>query len=325
MPVPTPTPEIVDTPNSRPRPPRQPSRASKATEPAPATEQPAKAPAKKAAKKAAPKAAKKATPNPAPPPPSNEPSPTAKKAAKKAPAKRAPRAKKAQPMTVDRPPTAPDRSPSRRREPATPGIQLLRTLRAKPGFAPELLALAAVDHLGGEARWQTAWLRATYPDASAERLSRLATARFVRQAGYRGAAAALGGPAAMLMESATLAWLQARLVLHLAAAYGHDPLDPARAAELLVLQRIHPTLEVARAALAESARPTHEVPESEPSPARLAVQLGRLAGNGMARATVARLASRLLPGGAILIGALSGARSTEQLALRANRYYRSSR
>src|SRR5262249_47033550 len=113
----------------------------------------------------------------------------------------------------------------------------VRTVLAKP----ELLALTAVRRLGDEARTSTAWLRDTYPNATSDGLPRPATQRFVRRARNRGAAAGLTSPYALLPEAGGLAWLQARLVLHIAAAFGHDPTDPQRAAEILMLQRIHAT------------------------------------------------------------------------------------
>ncbi|WP_247660425.1 hypothetical protein [Micromonospora sp. D75] len=52
-------------------------------------------------------------------------------------------------------------------------------LRDHPGFAPELLALAAVDALGPRAREWVAQVRRAYPEADADGVARLATRRFV--------------------------------------------------------------------------------------------------------------------------------------------------
>jgi hypothetical protein len=51
----------------------------------------------------------------------------------------------------------------------------------------------------------------------------------------------------------TAAITHAELILHLAAAYGLDPTDPRRAADLLLITRVHPTRSDAEAAL-EAAR-----------------------------------------------------------------------
>ncbi|WP_259275884.1 hypothetical protein, partial [Micromonospora chalcea] len=123
-------------------------------------------------------------------------------------------------------------------------------LRDHPGFAPELLALAAVDALGPRARDWVAQVRRAYPEADADGVARLATRRFVRMAGTGGALAAGAGMFAPVAELAAVLWTQANLVLHLAAAYGRDPAHPDRAAELLVLTLVHPDDGTARAALA---------------------------------------------------------------------------
>ncbi|NED53829.1 hypothetical protein G3I24_23400, partial [Micromonospora aurantiaca] len=123
-------------------------------------------------------------------------------------------------------------------------------LRDHPGFAPELLALAAVDVLGPRARDWVDQVRRAYPEADADGVARLATRRFVRTAGAGGALAAGAGLFAPVAELAAVLWTQANLVLHLAAAYGRDPAHPDRAAELLVLTLVHPDDGTARAALA---------------------------------------------------------------------------
>ncbi|MFB6398261.1 hypothetical protein AAFH96_35080, partial [Polymorphospora sp. 2-325] len=105
-------------------------------------------------------------------------------------------------------------------------------------------------------------LRAEYPTATPDGLARLATRRFVRLAGAGGAVSAAAGLLAPLAELAAVAWTQTDLVLHVAAAYGHDPAHPDRAVELLVLTQVHPDETFARAALdaALGARPDGRVP-----------------------------------------------------------------
>ncbi|OIJ24252.1 hypothetical protein [Nocardioides luteus] len=95
--------------------------------------------------------------------------------------------------------------------------------RAEPGFDPE----AYVDELIRRHRW------------------------FARAQGAGGGAmiavaevpAVIGGPAAVVAAAGTailgdlvaLAWIEQRLVMHIAAAYGHDLEDPARIDEFLRL------------------------------------------------------------------------------------------
>ncbi|WP_328369028.1 hypothetical protein [Micromonospora zamorensis] len=194
-----------------------------------------------------------------------------------------------------------------------------------PGFAPELLALAAVRALGpGAADW-AGRLRARYPDAPADGLARLATRRFVRSAGAGGATAALAGIFAPLAELTSVLWTHANLVLHLAAAYGRDPAHPDRAVELLVLTQVHPDAASAEAALAAAQAAGDPVEGAWPRAAeaawRLAAPLTAQAGGWVAL----RLVARLLPGAAVLAAALGDAAAAERLASRAVAVYRPDR
>ncbi|MDG4778164.1 hypothetical protein O7614_00705 [Micromonospora sp. WMMD961] len=194
-----------------------------------------------------------------------------------------------------------------------------------PGFAPELLALAAVRALGpGAAEW-AAQLRNRYPDASADGLARLASRRFVRSAGAGGATAALAGFFAPLAELTSVLWTHANLVLHLAAAYGKDPAHPDRAVELLVLTQVHPDAASAEAALAAAQAAGEPVEEGWPRAAeaawRLAAPLTAQAGGWVAL----RLAARLLPGAAMLAAALGDAAAADRLAARTVAAYRPAR
>ncbi|MFF0470493.1 hypothetical protein ACFYPX_24020 [Micromonospora zamorensis] len=194
-----------------------------------------------------------------------------------------------------------------------------------PGFAPELLALAAVRALGpGAADW-AGRLRARYPDAPADGLARLATRRFVRSAGAGGATAALAGFFAPLAELTSVLWTHANLVLHLAAAYGRDPAHPDRAVELLVLTQVHPDAASAEAALAAAQAAGDPVEGAWPRAAeaawRLAAPLTAQAGGWVAL----RLVARLLPGAAVLAAALGDAAAAERLASRAVAAYRPDR
>ncbi|WP_253866113.1 hypothetical protein [Micromonospora sp. WMMA2032] len=198
-------------------------------------------------------------------------------------------------------------------------------LRDHPGFAPELLALAAVDALGPRARDWVEQVRRAYPQADADGVARLATRRFVRMAGTGGALAAGAGLFAPVAELTAVLWTQANLVLHLAAAYGREPAHPDRAAELLVLTSVHPDDGTARAALA-AARAADE-PADGPwgrvaeAAWRLATPVAAQAGGWLGL----RLAARLLPGAAALAAATGGTAAAERLAARAVARYRPTR
>ncbi|MGQ5260573.1 hypothetical protein ACTWLT_07440 [Micromonospora sp. ZYX-F-536] len=224
-------------------------------------------------------------------------------------------------------PAVPDRrdtAPALARTPESELRAVTARLLDHPGFAPELLALAAVRSLGpGAADWAER-LRARYPDAPADGLARLATRRFVRSAGAGGGAAALAGLFAPVAELASVLWTHANLVLHLAAAYGRDPAHPDRAAELLVLTQVHPDVASARDALA-AAQVADDPADGTWARAaeaawRLAAPLTAQAGGWLAL----RLASRLLPGAAVLAAALGDAAAADRLAARAVAVYRRS-
>ncbi|MFG3700830.1 hypothetical protein ACGF5C_23370 [Micromonospora sp. NPDC047620] len=241
-------------------------------------------------------------------------------ATKVTPARKATTARKAAPAR-----TAADAGPASTPSDRTPEPALRKItsrVLGHPGFAPELLALAAVQVLGPRARDWAQGLRDAYPDAGADGLARLATRRFVRQAGAGGATAALAGVFAPLAELAAVLWTQANLVLHLAAAYGRDPAHPDRAVELLVLTRVHPDAGSAAAALAaaRAADGPGEAPWSRAAEAawRLAAPLAAQAGGWLAL----RAASRLLPGAAVLAAAAGDAAGAERLAARAITAYR---
>ncbi|MFI2648974.1 hypothetical protein [Micromonospora fulviviridis] len=194
-----------------------------------------------------------------------------------------------------------------------------------PGFAPELLALAAVDALGPRAADWVQRTRDAYPDADADGLARLVTRRFVRLAGTGGALAAGAGLFAPVAELTAVLWTQANLVLHLAAVYGRDPAHPDRVAELLVLTQVHPDAGTARAALdaARSAGAPAEGPWSRAAEAawRLATPLAAQATGWLGL----RLAARLLPGAAALAAAAGDTASAQRLAARAISLYRPTR
>ncbi|OKI58057.1 hypothetical protein A6A27_07115 [Micromonospora sp. CB01531] len=194
-----------------------------------------------------------------------------------------------------------------------------------PGFAPELLARAAVEALGPRAGDWAERTRDRYPDADADGLARLATRQFVRLAGMGGALAAGAGLLAPVAELAAVLWTQANLVLHLAAVYGRDPGHPDRVVELLVLTQVHPDAGTARAALA--AVTSAGAPADGPWPRaaeaawRLATPLAAQAGGWLGL----RVASRLLPGAAPLAAAAGDSAAAERLAARAVSLYRPTR
>lgn len=191
-----------------------------------------------------------------------------------------------------------------------------------PGYAPELLALTAVRVLGPEAEAWVRRARLDYPAATTHGLARLATRRFVRLAAAGSAAGAAAGFFAPFAALAALTWTQARLVLHLAAVFGEDPAAADRAAELLVLTRVHPDDASAREALRAARDATRQ---GEPPLHRVAEAAWRLATPLAARAPgwlALRYAARRMPGALLLAVTAAGTTDTERLAARAVTHYR---
>ncbi|MEU4419113.1 hypothetical protein AB0F81_00675 [Actinoplanes sp. NPDC024001] len=114
-------------------------------------------------------------------------------------------------------------------------LDLWPALLANPSQSPEILARTAVETIGPRAKAWADGIRSTYPRATTEGLTRLASDRFTRSAGIRAALSAVAGPYAPIALLTTAAITHAELVLHLAAAYGRDPVDPQRAADLVRL------------------------------------------------------------------------------------------
>jgi hypothetical protein len=139
---------------------------------------------------------------------------------------------------------------------------LWNRLRSDPVRAPQYLALAAVERWGDDARDHASRLRRERPDASPRELADLVKARHALLARMEGAAAGVpgsfapivGAAASIVPDITALAWIQSRMVVHIAAVYGHDTTSTDTAAELLVLQGFYNSTEAARVALAEAGK-----------------------------------------------------------------------
>lgn len=190
---------------------------------------------------------------------------------------------------------------------------------ADPGHTPELLALAAVQLIGPRAADWARDARESYPSADQDGIARLAIQQFSRRAGIANALASVAGSYAPVALLGATGWTHAELVLHVAAAYGQDPADLTRAADLLVLTRVHPTHEDAETAIATTMEPAAK----GASGAGDAVwRLGRMAANQAAGWLALRAVSRFFPGTTVLVTALMSRSGAENLGIRATAYYR---
>jgi uncharacterized protein (DUF697 family) len=199
-------------------------------------------------------------------------------------------------------------------------------MRADPEYAPQHLALAAVQQLGPPARVWVDRTRARYPGIPADTVAQIAARRFTTFARLSGAAAGATGLPGAVIDVGVLAWTQARMVLHIAAAYGVDPTGPERATELLVLQKVHTYAETARTALAvarghEQAGALFGKAASRPMGQMLVLlglKLAHMAGVKAAK----KMFAKMVPFAGVFLGTWANASATKDLARRTVALYR---
>jgi transcriptional regulator with XRE-family HTH domain len=198
---------------------------------------------------------------------------------------------------------------------------LIARLRADPRHAPETIAIAAGEVHGPAAAAWARGLRARH-ELSDRDLARRAKARHASLARLEGAATGVGGLVTFIPDLVGLLWIQSRLVFYVAAAYGLDPTDRMRPAELLVLRELYSDTATARAALDGEGRLLAEAMLDKSlrggrQDAALLTALLRFAGKRSAKS----LAGRSIPGVAVLLNAVSNERDTRALADRAIALY----
>ncbi len=202
---------------------------------------------------------------------------------------------------------------------------LVAELRRDPSYALETLALAAVEVHGQPAK---EWLRSRGPlRYSPEQLARSATKRHANTARVEGAALGFGGIFTAAPDSLAMIWILTREVLFIAAAYGHDPTDKARAAEMLVIFDIYENIEDAQAgldrqgerlAMALARNQLDKVLTSKPEQT-FTNRLIRYTSRRMAK----RYGGRLIPGLGAILGSIDNAAAARRTGERAMEYYRS--
>ena len=199
-----------------------------------------------------------------------------------------------------------------------PPRRLWERLRADPLRAPEHVALAASEyHAPAAAAW--ADRRRRVYGTEPRRLAQMARRRHVNLASIEGAATGVGGFITLIPDLVGLAWIQSRLVFFVAAAYGFDPHDSMRPAELLVLNGIYDTPAEARAALdgmgvsMAEAWVGGQLSRDEALAFKLAKSVGKT--------STKKFAGRLIPGFAIMFNSVANRRDTNALAKRAIKFY----
>jgi EcsC protein family len=197
---------------------------------------------------------------------------------------------------------------------------LWERLRADPVRAPEHVALAASQmHAPAAAEW-AAEKRGRL--AVSERdLARMAKRRHATLARFGGAATGVGGIFTVVPDIVMLAWIQSRLVFFIAAAYGFDPHDRMRPAELLVLRDLYPDPETARRALDGIGKTVAEAyVGTKIERGREQAMLSRLL-RFVGKRTATRAARRLIPGIGMVFNAAANEKDTRALADRAIKFY----
>jgi hypothetical protein len=200
---------------------------------------------------------------------------------------------------------------------AVPG-SLWERIRADPVRAPEHIALAASEKHGPAADAWAAEKRRRFAHNGPE-LAEMAKRRHATLARFEGAATGVGGVFTIVPDMVALVWIQSRVVFFIAAAYGFDPRDPMRPAELLVLTGLYPDVATARAALDGVGKTIAEsyVGSKLEREEVLAVRLAKMLGRRGAR----KLAGRMIPFAAVAFNAIGNERTTRALADRAIRFY----
>jgi hypothetical protein len=195
---------------------------------------------------------------------------------------------------------------------------LWRRIRTDPKRAPEHIALAAGRRFGPAAE---EWVRVAGGGHTPESLARTALKKHVRLARLEGAALGVGGAWTAAPDLVALIWIQSRMVFYIAAAYGWDPHDPMRPAELLALQHVYDSPEEARAALEGGSGRLAPALAKRALAGRgdqgLARQLAVFAGTRVAE----RYGGRLVPLIGAPIGAVQNAGATRDLGHRAIAFY----
>jgi hypothetical protein len=207
---------------------------------------------------------------------------------------------------------------------APPGT-LWSHMKSDPQYAPEHLALDAVRRLGPEAARWAERMRLEHPGIAPDALAALAVRRFTTLARISGAVSGATGMPGAVLDMGVLAWTQSRMVLHVAAAYGHDPAAPERATDLLVLQRVHKAAEAARTALGVAAgreRASRLFTDVAGRPLtgvmlRLGFRLGQMAGVHATR----RMFAKMVPGASVVLGTWVNSAATKELAARSRAHF----
>jgi hypothetical protein len=199
-----------------------------------------------------------------------------------------------------------------------PPDSLLARVRADPLRAPEHIALAASErHAPAAAEW-IGDKNDRFAHSGPE-LARMAKRRHASLARLEGAATGIGGVFTIVPDLLGLAWIESRMVFFIAAAFGFDPYDRMRPAELLVLMNLYEDPETAREALDGIGTSFVQayVGSQLSRKQTLALRLAKMVGESTAR----KFSGRMVPFVGVVFNSIGNERDARALADRAIRFY----
>jgi hypothetical protein len=217
-------------------------------------------------------------------------------------------------------------------ETASQSTGLWQALRHDPKHAPETAVLHALPQLAPHVeKWWSRTLRRRSSDPP-ERLARRVLRRSTGVARRGGLITGSSFYVGMVPAMAMIYCEQLVVVLRLAAVYGRDPMDPIRAAEILVIQGRYPTIEDAAAALgnAGSTAENRRLTANTHTIFNIVRQLPSMIGLRIRKftrspfdlvVTSAEIASYLVPVISLPVWAFASARATRRLGRAAINFY----
>jgi hypothetical protein len=215
-----------------------------------------------------------------------------------------------------------------------PTTGLWQALRRDPAHASEIAVRHALPQLTPHvARWWSTTSRAK-PSEPADRIARRVLRRSAGVARRGGLITGSSFYVGMLPAVAMIYCEQLVVVLRIAAAYGRDPADPLRAAEILMLQGRYDTVDAASAALRNvGARSPRRLAVSGPRavmdvvrqvPSMIGLQVRKLRSRSPFEVVIgaAEVASFFVPVVSLPVWAFANAHATRRLGRRAIDFYR---
>jgi uncharacterized protein (DUF697 family) len=154
-----------------------------------------------------------------------------------------------------------------------------------------------------------------------ESLAKVAYRKHVWLARVEGGALGLGGAFTAAPDVVALIWIQSRMIFYIAAAHGHDPLDPMRPAELLVIQGVYDTPAEARRALDGMGKLMARAIAEKALASRRTDRLHRRLLKYLAKRMARRYARRFIPLIGAPFGAMQNAAATKEIGRAALRFY----